>query len=106
VLLNARDIMIRMPSASVIRNANRPRVPSKSTQDDVFKVPSVPDLKSKFKAPDIAKEFEKANKAVVERAQIIVLLSGGSTTSMQTSKKSGVSCIVVLNLLLLGRWAS
>jgi len=70
VLLNARDVMTRMPSADVIRNANKPRVLSqtKSTQDDVFKVPSVPDLKGKCKAPDIAKELEKANKAVVKRA--------------------------------------
>ncbi|KAH9965441.1 hypothetical protein BC827DRAFT_1184678 [Russula dissimulans] len=70
VLLNARDVMTRLPSTDVIRNANRPRVllQMKSMQDEVFKVPPVPDLKGKCKAPDIAKELEKANKAVVKRA--------------------------------------
>lgn len=121
MLLKARDVMTRMPSADAIRNTNRPRVLSqtKSTQDDVFKVPSVPDLKGKCKAPDIAKELEKANKAVspardffpssptdpdlatprwLSGLQVIVLLSTGSTRLMQTLKKSGVSFIVVLNL--------
>ncbi|KAI9508395.1 hypothetical protein F5148DRAFT_1197031 [Russula earlei] len=70
VLLNARDVMTRMPSADVNRNANRPGVLSqmKSVQDDVFKVPSLPYPKGKCKAPDIAKELERANKAVVKRA--------------------------------------
>ena len=43
--------------------AYRPKVFSEE-QDDVFKVPPLPDLKGKAKAPDIAKELEKANKAV------------------------------------------
>jgi len=41
---------------------------AKTMQDDVFKVPSLPDPKGKGKALDIAKELEKANKAVVKRA--------------------------------------
>ncbi|KAI0002280.1 hypothetical protein BJV74DRAFT_818321 [Russula compacta] len=67
VLRNARDVMTRMPSADVIGN---PKMLSqaKNSQDDVFKVPSPPDMKGKGKGLDIAKELEKANKAVVKRA--------------------------------------
>jgi hypothetical protein len=66
VLQKARDVMTRMPSADVIGSANRPKVLSraKTVQEDVFKVPPLPDLKGKDKALDIAKELEKANKAV------------------------------------------
>lgn len=66
VLQNARNVMTCMPSAGVIRNANRPQMLSQAEtfQDDVFKVPPPPVLKGKGKALDIAKELEKANKAV------------------------------------------
>jgi len=66
VLQNARDVMRRIPSADVIGNLNIPELLSQAqtTQDDVFKVPPLPDLKGKGKALDIAKELEKANKAV------------------------------------------
>lgn len=63
MLQNARDVMTRIPSADAMGKAYRPRVLSEE-QDDVFKVPPLPDLKGKSKAPDIAKELEKANKAV------------------------------------------
>jgi len=63
VLQNARDVMTRIPSADAMGKAYRPKVLSED-QDDVFKVPPLPDLKGKGKAPDIAKELEKANKAV------------------------------------------
>ncbi|KAH9072755.1 hypothetical protein EDB83DRAFT_2358925 [Lactarius deliciosus] len=67
---NARDGLTRIPSAGVIGNTNRPKLLSraKTVQDDVFKVPSLPDPKGKGKGFDIAKELEKANKAVVKRA--------------------------------------
>ncbi|KAI0001027.1 hypothetical protein BJV77DRAFT_972151 [Russula vinacea] len=70
VLQNARNVMTRMPSSDVIRNANRPQMLSrtKTLEDDVFKVPPPPILKGKGKAVDIAKELEKANKALVKRA--------------------------------------
>ncbi|KAI0302290.1 hypothetical protein B0F90DRAFT_1667516 [Multifurca ochricompacta] len=70
VLQNARDVMTRMPSADVIGGTNRPKLFSraKTVQDDVFKVPSLPDLKGKDKVSDISKELEKANKTVVKRA--------------------------------------
>ena len=55
--------MTRIPSADAMGKAYRPKVLSEE-QDDVFKVPPLPDLKGKGKAPDIAKELEKANKAV------------------------------------------
>ncbi|KAH9006263.1 hypothetical protein EDB86DRAFT_2872764 [Lactarius hatsudake] len=67
---NARDGLTRIPSAGVIGNINKPKLLSraKTVQDDVFKVPSLPDPKGKGKPFDIAKELEKANKAVVKRA--------------------------------------
>jgi hypothetical protein len=66
VIQNARDVMTRIPSADIIGNANRPKLFSraKTVQDGVFKVPSLPELKGKGKVVDIAKELEKANKAV------------------------------------------
>ncbi len=66
VLQNARNVMTRIPSAAVIRNAERPKMLSqaKTLSDDVFKVPPTPVSKGKGKALDIAKELEKANKAV------------------------------------------
>ena len=64
--VNTRDILTRIPSAGVTGNTSRPKLLSraKTVQDDVFKVPSLPDPKGKGKALDIAKELEKANKAV------------------------------------------
>jgi hypothetical protein len=61
--VNTRDVLTRIPSAGV---TCRPKLLSraKTVQDDVFKVPSLPDPKGKGKALDIAKELEKANKAV------------------------------------------
>lgn len=66
VLQNARDVMTRMPSAEAIGNASRPKLLSrtKTVQDDVFKVPPLPEPKGKGKVVDIARELEKANKAV------------------------------------------
>ncbi|KAF8262201.1 hypothetical protein EI94DRAFT_719554 [Lactarius quietus] len=64
--VNTRDILTRIPSAGVARPKMLSR--AKTMQDDVFKVPSLPDPKGKGKALDIAKELEKANKAVVKRA--------------------------------------
>jgi hypothetical protein len=66
VLQNARNVMTRMPSADVIRNVDGTKMPwqDKTLTDDVFKVPPPPGLKGKGKALDIAKELEKANKAV------------------------------------------
>ena len=66
VLQNARNVMTRMPSADVIRIADRPKMLSqaKTLPDDVFRVPPTPVPKGKGKALDIAKELEKANKAV------------------------------------------
>jgi len=57
--------MTRVPSVG-INGSNKPKLLSraKTAQDDVFKVPSLPDSKGKGKALDIAKELEKANKAV------------------------------------------
>ncbi len=72
---NARDVLTRIPSAGVIGNTNRPKLLSraKTVQDDVFKVPSLPDPKGKGKALDnIAKELEKANKAV-SRAYFVLI---------------------------------
>ena len=59
---NARDVLTRVPSAGTSKPKLLSR--SKTVQDDVFKVPSLPDPKGKGKALDIAKELEKANKAV------------------------------------------
>jgi hypothetical protein len=58
--------MTRMPSLDMMRNADRPKMLSqaKTLPDDVFKVPPPPGSKGKGKALDIAKELEKANKAV------------------------------------------
>ena len=58
--------MIRMPSADMIWNADRPETLSQAETlpDDVFKVPPPPVSKGKGKALDIVKELEKANKAV------------------------------------------
>ena len=66
VLQNARDVMTRMPSADMIGNVTRHKMLSqaKTSQNDVFKVPPPPDMKGKGRALDIAKELEKANKAV------------------------------------------
>ena len=66
MLQNARNVMTRMPSADMIGNADRPKMLSqtKTLPDDVFKVPPPPASKGKGKALDIAKELEKANKAV------------------------------------------
>ena len=66
VLQNARNVMTRMPSANMIRSADRPKMLSqtKTLPDDVFKVPPPPVSKGKGKALDIARELEKANKAV------------------------------------------
>jgi hypothetical protein len=117
--------MRRIPSADVIGNASRPKALSQAKaapqDDDVFKVPPLPDLKGKGKVLDIAKELEKANKAVGHHArfffffplnrgvlaahrwssalQVIASLNTGFTKPMQTLKKSGVSYIVGLNLL-------
>lgn len=99
--------------------AYRPKVLSEE-QDDVFKVPPLPDQKGKGKAPDIAKELEKANKAVCHASfssfspthpvlatshrwsselQVIVSPNTGFTRPMRTLKKSGASYTVELNLL-------
>jgi hypothetical protein len=120
VLQNARNVMTRMPSSDVIRNANRPQMLSrtKTLEDDVFKVPPPPILKGKGKAVDIAKELEKANKAVsralilsfptypdlitprwLNVLRVIASLSTGSTRLMRTSKKYGVLYTGGLNLL-------
>ncbi len=66
VLQNARNVMTRMPSADVIRIMDRTKIPSQDNTlpDDVFKVPPPPVSKGKGKTLDIAKELEKANKAV------------------------------------------
>lgn len=66
VLQNARNVMTRMPSVDMMRNADRPKMLSqvKTVPDDVFKVPPPPVSKGKGKALDIVKELEKANKAV------------------------------------------
>ena len=71
-----QNALTRVPSAGVIGNTNKPKMLSraKTVQDDVFKVPSLPDPKGKGKALDIAKELEKANKAV-SRAHFFVLVS-------------------------------
>lgn len=110
--------MTCMPSADVILNASRPQMLSraKTLPDDVFKVPPPPVLKGKGKALDIAKELEKANKAVssarffyfptyldlkrwLNVLRVIASLNMGSTKLMQTSKKSGVLYTAGLNLL-------
>jgi hypothetical protein len=79
VLQNARDVMTRMPSADVIRNADRPKLllRAKTVQDDVFKVPPLPELKGKGKAVDVARELEKANKAVSRAHFFLFLLIQG-----------------------------
>ena len=67
VLQNARNVMTRMPSADMMMgDADRPKMLShaKTLPDDVFKVPPPPVSKGKGKALDIARELEKANKAV------------------------------------------
>lgn len=58
--------MTRMPSADMMWNAEKPKMLSqaKTLSDDIFKVPPPPVSKGKGKALDIAKELEKANKAV------------------------------------------
>jgi hypothetical protein len=75
VLQNARDVMRRIPSVDVIGNANRPKALSRAKtapqDDDVFKVPPLPDLKGKGKVLDITKELEKANKAVSHHARFL-----------------------------------
>jgi hypothetical protein len=75
VLQNARDVMTRIPSADAIGNANRTKLLSraKTVQDDVFKVPPLPELKGKGKVVDIARELEKANKAVSRGARLFSL---------------------------------
>ena len=69
-----QNALTRVPSAGVIGNTNKPKMLSraKTVQDDVFKVPSLPDPKGKGKALDIAKELEKANKAV-SRAHFVLI---------------------------------
>ena len=58
--------MTRMPSTDMMRNVDRPKMLSQARflPDDVFKVPPPPASKGKGKGLDIAKELEKANKAV------------------------------------------
>lgn len=75
VLQNARDVMTRIPSADAIGNANRTKLLSraKTVQDDVFKVPPLPEQKGKGKVVDIARELEKANKAVSRGARLFSL---------------------------------
>jgi hypothetical protein len=111
--------MTCMPSADVILNASRPQMLSraKTLPDDVFKVPPPPVLKGKGKTSDIAKELEKANKAVsrtrflsfptyldvvtrwLNVLRVIASLNTGSTRLMPTSKKSGVLYTGEPNLL-------
>ena len=66
ILQNARKVMTRMPSPDMMRNVDRPKMlmQAKTLPDDIFKIPPPPVLKGKGKALDIAKELEKANKAV------------------------------------------
>lgn len=116
VLQNARNVMTCMPSADVTRPQMLSR--AKTIPDDVFKVPPPPVLKGKGRALDIAKELEKANKAVsrarflsfpthsdlVSRRwlnvlRVIASLNTGSTRLMRTLKKSGVLYTAGLNLL-------
>ena len=118
VLQNARNVMTCMPSADVALKANRPQMLSraKTLPDDVFKVPHPPVLKGKGKGVDIAKELEKANKAVsrarflyfptypeltrwLNVLRVIASLNMGSKRLMRTLKKSGVLYTAGLNLL-------
>ena len=77
VLQNARNVMTRMPSADMMWNVDRPKMLSqtKTLLDDVFKVPPPPISKGKCKALDIAKELEKANKAVSRAPFLLPFLS-------------------------------
>ena len=68
---NTRDVLTRVSSAGTSRPKLLSR--SKTVQDDVFKVPSLPDPKGKGKGLDIAKELEKANKAV-RRARFVLVV--------------------------------
>ena len=119
VLQNARNVMTCMPSADVILNASRPQMLSraKTLPDDVFKVPPPPVLKGKGKTSDIARELEKANKAVsrtrflsfptysdvvtrwLNVLRVIASLNTGSTRLMPILKKSGVLYTAEPNLL-------
>jgi hypothetical protein len=91
---------------------------TKTLEDDVFKVPPPPVLKGKGKAVDIAKELEKANKAVsrahvfsfptypdlvtqrwLNVLRVIASPSTESTRLMRTLKKSGDLYTGGLNLL-------
>jgi hypothetical protein len=69
-----QNTLTRVPSIGVIGNSNKSKMLSraKTVQDDVFKVPSLPDTKGKGKALDITKELEKANKAV-SRAHFVLV---------------------------------
>ena len=117
---NARDVLTRIPSAGVTGNNSRPKLlpRAKTVQDDVFKVPSLPDPKGKGKALDIAKELEKANKAVSRAYFVLVAYwpntntsrwlsvlratasrSTGFTRPTRNSRKYGVSYIAEPSLL-------
>ncbi|KAI0262205.1 hypothetical protein BC834DRAFT_402266 [Gloeopeniophorella convolvens] len=61
VLQNARDVMTRMPSIEMIGGGLRPKplARTKTVQDDVFKVPPLPDAKGKSKARISPKSWKR-----------------------------------------------
>lgn len=84
--------MTRIPSADAMGKAYRPKVLSEE-QDDVFKVPPLPDQKGKGKAPDIAKELEKANKAVCHASLSSFLPTHPVLATSQVVKRAASDCL-------------